>query len=227
MSYKKNSQGFYSVPLVDFGNRLQDNFGLRVVEHPDFGGVTAVHSPNSYHKVGQAIDIQDWRPDVIDDVHWTKRTSNLRDLLRGAGVEVIGPGDMKGHDTHLHLAAKDGLLNLNQSQYDYFFGGNAGGKSSTFGGGLPTPVKSETGSTTSSDYPSGIKYAFMDSGSDVATPDTDRGIIENRTQAAERIKAYQDLSKSQLDAEYDKLRAADANTAAIAGMEMHKAYFNK
>jgi hypothetical protein len=46
-------------------------------------------------------------------------------------------------------------------------------------------------------------------------------------QAAERIKAYQDLSKSQLEAEYDKLRAADANTAAIAGMEMHKAYFNK
>ena len=94
-------------------------------------------------------------------------------------------------------------------------------------GGLSTPVKSEIGSTTSSDYPSGIKYAFMDSGSDVATPDTDGGITANRMQAAERIKAYQDLSKSQLEAEYDKLRAADANTAAIAGMEMHKAYFNK
>ena len=94
-------------------------------------------------------------------------------------------------------------------------------------GGLSTPVKSETGSTTSSDYPSGIRYAFMDSGSDVATPDTDGGITANRMQAAERIKAYQDLSKSQLEAEYDKLRAADANTAAIAGMEMHKAYFNK
>ena len=94
-------------------------------------------------------------------------------------------------------------------------------------GGLSTPVKSETGSTTSSDYPSGIRYAFMDSGSDVATPDTDGGTTANRMQAAERIKAYQDLSKSQLEAEYDKLRAADANTAAIAGMEMHKAYFNK
>ena len=94
-------------------------------------------------------------------------------------------------------------------------------------GGLSTPVKSEIGSTTSSDYPSGIRYAFMDSGSDVATPDTDGGTTANRMQAAERIKAYQDLSKSQLEAEYDKLRAADANTAAIAGMEMHKAYFNK
>ena len=94
-------------------------------------------------------------------------------------------------------------------------------------GGLSTPVKSETGSTTSSDYPSGIRYAFMDSGSDVATPDTDGGTTANRMQAAERIKTYQDMSKSQLDAEYDKLRAADANTAAVAGMEMHKAYFNK
>ena len=50
MTYKLGEDGFYSVPLVDFGNRLQDNFGLRVREHSAFGGVSPVHAPNSYHK---------------------------------------------------------------------------------------------------------------------------------------------------------------------------------
>ena len=57
--------------------------------------------------------------------------------MRGSGAEVIGPGDMAGHDSHLHLAAKDGTFKLTQQQYDTLFGGGAGGKSATFGGFTP------------------------------------------------------------------------------------------
>jgi len=129
----KNKDGTYSVPIVTLGNRLQDNFGLRVVEHPAFGGVSDVHADNSYHDFGEAIDVQDWRADVIDGVDWKTRTGNLQALLKGAGPEVIGPrsGD-PNHGTHLHLAATDGVFNFNQQQYDVLFGGNAGGKNATF-----------------------------------------------------------------------------------------------
>ena len=106
---------------------LRDNFGLTIREHEHFDPVDPVHSPNSYHYHGEAIDVQDWRDDVIDGVGWKDRTSNLRNLLQGAGPEVLGPGD-SGHDSHLHLAAKDGVFTLNQQQYDTLFGGNAGGR---------------------------------------------------------------------------------------------------
>ena len=149
MAYTQNDSGMYSVPLVDFGKRLRDNFGLTIVEHPEFGGVTDVHAPNSYHKYGEAIDIQDWRADVIDGVDWKTRTSNLASMLQGAGPEVLGPG-VAGHDSHLHLAATNGVLQLNPTQYNYFFGGDSGGGSATFtgvtglGGGTPAEPSSNT-----------------------------------------------------------------------------------
>ena len=139
--FVKQADGFYHIPIVDLGNRLQDNFGLTIVEHPEFGGVSpGIHSDTSYHYTpnGSAIDVQDWRggsgegAEGFDGVGYVQRTKNLRDLLRGSGVEVIGPGDMKGHETHLHLAAKDGIFKLNQQQYDALFGNNTGGRSATF-----------------------------------------------------------------------------------------------
>ena len=144
MSYQLQSDGKYHIPIVDLGNRLQDNFGLRVREHDAFGGVSDVHAPNSYHKYGEAIDVTDWRDDDIDGVSWQKRTGNLQNLLRGSGAEIIGPnsGD-SNHSTHLHLAAKDGIFKLDQSQYDTLFGGNAGGNRATFAGF--TPVTDATG----------------------------------------------------------------------------------
>ena len=133
MSYTIQADGRYHIPIVDLGNRLQDNFGLRVREHSAFGGVTGGHSPNSYHKYDEALDVTDWRPDVIDGVDWRTRTGNLQNILKGSGAEIIGPnsGD-PDHSTHLHLAARDGLFKLTQEQYDTLFGGNAGGKSATF-----------------------------------------------------------------------------------------------
>ena len=131
MAFERQADGFYHVPIVDLGTRLRDNFGLTIKEHSHFDPVDNVHAPNSYHYYDEALDVQDWRDDVIDGVGWKDRTANLRNLLQGAGAEVLGPGD-KGHDSHLHLAAKGGIFKLNQQQYDTLFGGNAGGKTATF-----------------------------------------------------------------------------------------------
>ena len=204
MAYQLNDQGQYLVPIVDFGNRLQDNFGLRVREHSAFGGVSPVHAPNSYHKYDEAIDITDWRDDTIDGVGWQTRTGNLQNLLAGAGPEVIGPnsGD-PNHSTHLHLAAKDGLLTLNEDQYKYFFGGDAGGLRATF-----KPL--DMGATTVViDAPSGETPA-------------------PRVEAKERAQEYSKMSKAELDSAYDALRAGgDLAKAEDEGMKMHKAYFKK
>ena len=49
----------------------------------------------------------------------------------------------------------------------------------------------------------------------------------DRPSALERTKKYKEMSKAQLDAEYDKLRNSDPVKAADEGMKMHRAYFNK
>ena len=189
--YTPNDAGMYQIPIVAFGNRLQDNFGLTVREHPSFGGVTpGVHTDTSYHHGGNALDITDWRADNINGVDWRTRTGNLRDRLQGSGVEVIGPGDMKGHETHLHLAGKGGMFNLNEDQYNYFFGGKSGGKEATFKVG--------------------------DTGVSVAT---------DRPGAKQKAQDYSNMSKSELDAAYDKIR--NTPTGAAEGMKMHKAFFKK
>ena len=137
-AYTKQKDGYYHVPIIDLGTRLRDNFGLTIKEHEHFDQVDDVHAPNSYHKYGEAIDIQDWRggsgegAEGFNGVGYVQRTKNLRDLMRGSGAEVIGPGDMAGHESHLHLAAKGGIFKLNDQQYNYLFGGNSGGKMSTF-----------------------------------------------------------------------------------------------
>ena len=144
MTFELQSDGKYHIPIVALGERLRDNFGLTIREHEHFDPVDNVHSPNSYHYYGEAIDVQDWRDDNIDGVDWRTRTGNLENLLQGSGAEIIGPNSgVAGHDTHLHLAAKDGLFKLNQEQYDTLFGGSAGGANATFSSFTPpaTPQK--------------------------------------------------------------------------------------
>ena len=106
MSYSQNDKGQYVVPLVDFGIEFKDNFGLTIREHEAFG-VDNVHSPNSHHYHGNAIDIQDWRDDVIDGVDWRTRTkATLTTATQGAGVDVFGPNSVWLDTTsHLHLKA--------------------------------------------------------------------------------------------------------------------------
>jgi len=52
--------------------------------------------------------------------------------------------------------------------------------------------------------------------------------VASRSEAVERAKNYQNMSKAELNAEYDTLRGGDdINLAVEEGMKMHRAYFNK
>ena len=49
----------------------------------------------------------------------------------------------------------------------------------------------------------------------------------NQSQARERAQNYAEMSKAQMNAEYDRLRQSDPSLAADEGMKMHKAFFKK
>tara|TARA_R110002012_G_scaffold70539_1_gene181575 strand:+ start:4379 stop:4966 length:588 start_codon:yes stop_codon:yes gene_type:complete len=58
--------------------------------------------------------------------------------------------------------------------------------------------------------------------------DTNNLPSPSRSDAKAKAQNYKDMSASQLNAEYDRLRAGkDINAAAAAGLAMHKAHFNK
>ena len=199
MTFERQSDGFYNVPIVALGERLRDNFGLTIREHEHFDPVDNVHSPNSYHYYGEAIDVQDWRDDNINGVNWKDRTKNLESLLQGSGAEIIGPGSgVSGHDSHLHLAAKGGVFKLNDQQYNHLFGGQAGGKGATFA-----------------------------SLSSYTPPETPQKPTDSQVEAKTRAQEYSKMSKAEMNAAYDKLRAEDPAKARTEGMKMHKAFFKK
>ena len=202
MSFERQADGYYHVPITALGTRLRDNFGLTITEHPEFGdGNVGGHAPNSYHYHGEAIDVQDWRggkgdgAEGFNGVGYVQRTKNLRDLLRGSGAEVIGPGDMAGHETHLHLAANNGIFKLNETQYQHLFGGTAGGQMATFASFTP--------------------------------PETPQAPTDSQAQAKSRAAEYSKMSKAEMNAAYDSLRKSDPKKAAIEGKKMHRAFFNK
>ena len=198
MDYTVQQDGRYHIPIVDLGERLRDNFGLTIREHSHFDPVDPVHSPNSYHYYDEALDIQDWRPDNINGVNWRTRTGNLENLLQGSGAEIIGPNSgVAGHDTHLHIAAPDGIFKLDENQYSTLFGGNAGGELATFNGG-----------------------GTVDSAPTVTSP-------KPQVEAKERAQEYSKMSKADINAAYDKMRASDPAKARVEGMKMHKAFFGK
>ena len=200
MAFERQSDGLYHVPIIDLGTRLRDNFGLTIKEHSHFDTVDDVHAPNSYHDYDEALDIQDWRDDDIDGVSWRDRTGNLENLLAGSGAEIYGPNSgVKGHDTHLHIAAKGGIFKLNQQQYDTLFGGNAGGTKATFSS-FSSPI----------------------------TPQKPDGTPKPaQVEAATRAKEYSKMNKAEMNSAYDDLRKSDPAKAAIEGKKMHRAFFNK
>lgn len=82
----------------------------------------------------------------------------------------------------------------------------------------------------------GRKYeALLMHGSDKNTVLSDSAITGGmvaptpaRVEAKGKAQKYKDMTASQLNAEYDRLRAGkDVNAAQAAGLAMHKAYFNK
>ena len=211
MEYAVQADGRYHIPIVALGERLRDNFGLTIREHEHFDPVDNVHSPNSYHYHGQAIDVQDWRADNINGVDWRTRTGNLENLLRGSGAEVFGPNSgVPGHDTHLHLAADGGIFKLDENQYNYLFGGNAGGTQATFNGGGAIA----SAPTVSSPNPQAE-----------AKERAQGHIIKNLSE--KEPTDYSKMSKAEMNSAYDKLRNEDPAKARIEGMKMHKAFFGK
>lgn len=197
MSFELQDDGRYHVDIVSLGNRLRDNFGLDIGEHSAFGGNSGGHSFNSHHDHDEALDIRDWRPDVIDGVSWQQRTKNLANLLKGSGREILGPG-VPGHDSHLHIGNYGGIFKLDQQQYDYLFGGNSGGKNSTF--------------------------AFTRD----ADPSTPSPVADKTVAPAGTPANYADMTASQINQAYDKLRmAGDVFQAENEGLKMHKAFHKK
>ena len=71
-------------------------------------------------------------------------------------------------------------------------------------------------------------YNFDDLPS-VSAPSTAEVVTSDSAQAEakERAQNYAEMSKSQINAEYDRLRQSDPAAAADEGMKMHKAFFNK
>ena len=123
MSYKQVN-GLYQVPLVDFGKQLQSR-GWNIGEHSKFGGNTGGHAPNSYHNYDEAIDIT-WKNNHYGDydssgkIKWDDWTDQLGTRLAGAGPEVLHRSNDPNHGTHVHLAAKGGILNLSEAQMQDF-----------------------------------------------------------------------------------------------------------
>jgi len=123
MSFKLEN-GFYHVPLVDFGKHLQTR-GWNIGEHSAFGGNTGGHAPNSYHNYDEAIDIT-WKNNQYGDfdpsgkIGWSDWTDQLGKRLQGAGPEVLHRSNDPNHGTHVHLAAKNGVLTLTPGQMQDF-----------------------------------------------------------------------------------------------------------
>jgi len=123
MSYKQVN-GLYQIPLVDFGKHLQGH-GWNIGEHSEFGGNTGGHAENSYHNYDEAIDIT-WKKNKYGDydpsgkVKWDDWTDKLGTRLAGAGPEVLHRSNDPNHGTHVHLAAKGGILNLSEAQMQDF-----------------------------------------------------------------------------------------------------------
>lgn len=102
--------------IVDLGRKLQ-GLGLKVAEHPEFGGV-GKHSPRSHHYAGNALDltIQPGSPLLAGrpDSDWRTLTQQIGSKLKAAlpGAEIFHPGDdpVGGHDSHIHLALPSGRV---------------------------------------------------------------------------------------------------------------------
>lgn len=97
--------------LVGIGQALQTR-GWSVGEHPAFGGVDPVHSDDSYHYAGRAVDIN-W-PGPNERSKLGMLANELRAQYGSSIKELYWPDydPYGGHDTHLHLAMeKGGVVN--------------------------------------------------------------------------------------------------------------------
>lgn len=87
--------------IVALGRALQQR-GIRVSEHPSFGGVSHVHGTNSAHYQGQAIDINatSGNPKEADDPVMGPKFDKLAQELQAAGYTVLWK--VRKHFNHIH-----------------------------------------------------------------------------------------------------------------------------
>lgn len=98
--------------IVPLGQALQ-GMGLRVSEHPSFGGVLGKHASNGGHYNGTAIDVNVGTgvKEAYDPVHSAKFDS-IANQARQLGYKVLWR--TAGHDDHMHIqypgAERGGIL---------------------------------------------------------------------------------------------------------------------
>jgi hypothetical protein len=87
--------------LVALGKTLQQR-GIRVSEHPAFGGVSHVHGPNSAHYQGNAIDINATSGNNVEanDPVMGPKFDKLAQELQAAGYTVLWK--VRNHFNHIH-----------------------------------------------------------------------------------------------------------------------------
>jgi len=120
---KNAGQGGGSKDIVALGQRLQDQ-GIRVAEHPAFGGVAPVHKGRGHYE-GRAIDINIGRGvNESKDPKARAKFDQIADSARSDGFKVIWKAP--GHYSHMHIespkksslqARKGGLVKGPDSGY--------------------------------------------------------------------------------------------------------------
>jgi hypothetical protein len=98
--------------IVQIGKMAQE-YGLNVGENPKFGGVSAVHSENSFHYTGDAIDVSGDPKKLAKFANKVakKYGPKLAELFWNGPNSVnydegkpVQRGYVSGHDTHVHVA---------------------------------------------------------------------------------------------------------------------------
>jgi len=106
------------VDIVTVGRKLE-KAGLRVREHPAFGGV-GKHSEGSLHYSNKAVDVTDWQDPGESQASWGPRKAHLEKQfaqILGSSGQIYGPSsDPAGHGTHIHLGLPGGQIPLSKAQ---------------------------------------------------------------------------------------------------------------
>lgn len=98
-TYTRHFSGPMSRSIVSYGHMLQ-NMGLRVSEHPAFGGVHHVHHGWA-HYAGRAIDVNVGRG--VHEAHsrYAHKFDAIAARARAAGYTVLWR--VAGHFNHIHI----------------------------------------------------------------------------------------------------------------------------
>ena len=98
-TYTHHYSGPISASIVSYGHMLQ-NMGLRVSEHPAFGGVHHVHHGWAHYS-GRAIDVNVGRGVYEAHSSYGRKFDAIAARARAAGYTVLWR--VAGHFNHMHI----------------------------------------------------------------------------------------------------------------------------